>query len=67
MTGYFKAVRITGLAAALFAASVATAHAELQDCFRDGYACSIKCDTTDKDKADFSVSGTMQRRREDLY
>src|SRR5262249_45951734 len=51
MTNRSKVVSLVGLAVALLFAGTGGAAAELQECFRDGYLCSIKCDKAHLDRA----------------
>jgi hypothetical protein len=51
MTNRFKAASLVGLAAAFFVTGVGSAAADLQECFRDGYLCSIQCDKSGLDQA----------------
>ncbi len=51
MTTHRKIARIAGFAAALLCAGAVPAAAELQDCFRDGYLCSLKCVAPGADKS----------------
>jgi hypothetical protein len=50
------------LATVLFAAGTGMAAAELQDCFRDGYLCSLKCAAPGADK---SISAQCEARCND--
>ena len=43
MTNRRKIVTIVGFAAALLCAGAGSAAADLQECFRDGYLCSVAC------------------------
>jgi hypothetical protein len=43
MTNRRKIVSLVGFAAALMCAGAGPAAADLQECFRDGYLCSVAC------------------------
>jgi hypothetical protein len=44
MTNRRKIMTSLGFAAALLCAGASSAAADLQECFRDGYLCSVACD-----------------------
>jgi hypothetical protein len=54
MTNHRKIMSIAGFAAALLCAGPGPAAAQLQDCFRDGYLCSLKCVAPGADKSEAS-------------
>jgi len=51
MTTRSNIASLVGLAVALVFAGTGGAAAELQECFRDGYLCSVKCDQAHLDRA----------------
>ena len=55
MTTSSKVATLVASVLVLLAAIVTGAAAELQDCFRDGYVCSVKCDQLGFDKAESAI------------
>jgi hypothetical protein len=51
MINRFKAASLVGLAAVFCVTGAGSAAADLQECFRDGYLCSIQCDKAVLDQA----------------
>ena len=52
MTNLLKSARLVGLTAVFVVIGIGSAAADLQECFRDGYLCSVKCDKAGLDQAE---------------